>query len=369
MNNIDICYINPNYFSIVSEKVNLNSEKRLYLTNNEIPKDNQHLLNLSKKAKSRLSKCMGWLIYFSNEKRLKLKDYNKTAHLERNKNYGNDKIIQDQCKSITKRNKKGKKQYINYKLGFLTVTLSTPQFHSDSYIREKMLKQYLDDLRRKNLITSYIWRSEKQQNGNIHFHILIDNFVSVTYLRNRWNKIQEKEGYIDLFRKRMQLKYEKGFVFDDSIINKATKREQFRRYKKGFEENWSNPNSIDIRAIKNIKSIQGYITKYFTKETKKAENMTDEELKQHYVNCHLWGCSRNLAKLRNVWFYAADIVNGEFNKILADKTIKVLDGTYFQTYLISLSDIIKKGYYSIYNKFQQAIVEQVKPVNYQLSLI
>jgi hypothetical protein len=35
---------------------------------------------------------------------------------------------------------------------------------------------------------SYIWVAEVQQNGNIHFHILVDRFMPVKWLVNIWNQ-------------------------------------------------------------------------------------------------------------------------------------------------------------------------------------
>ncbi|GAH86291.1 unnamed protein product, partial [marine sediment metagenome] len=64
----------------------------------------------------------------------------------------------------------------------------------------------------------YVWRAEKQENGNIHFHFIVDNFIPWNELRNTWNRIQQNLGYISRFSEAQRLKHINGFSFDPAGV-------------------------------------------------------------------------------------------------------------------------------------------------------
>jgi hypothetical protein len=136
---------------------------------------------------------------------------------------------------------------------FVTLTLSSKQKHSDQYIRRYMLNQFIQICERKHNVWHHLYVCEKQKNGNIHFHLLIDSFIDWKILRDHWNKIQDLHGYITPFRKLYS---------------------------------HSNPNSTDIHALRGVKDVVSYIIKYMTKE--------QDTLK---VKGRIWGCSDALRKL------------------------------------------------------------------------
>lgn len=171
-----------------------------------------------------------------------------------------------------------------FKLNFITLTLSSPQIHSDQYIKDKMLSSFIQWLQRKNGVRSYIWKAEAQGNGNIHFHITTDKFIHHNAIRLKWNSIQQEHGY---------LKHDSDF---DKI--KLT-------------------NSTDVKAVKKPKKLILYMIKYFTMEKKRknyvsryctvsnvetykksCEWFRDSEgyVWEHYrkINGMLWNHSNNL---------------------------------------------------------------------------
>ena len=75
-----------------------------------------------------------------------------------------------------------------FKMAFITLSLSSTQIHSDNEIKEKCLNQFLIEIRKRYRVKNYIWRAEKQKNGNIHFHVVIDKFIAWSELRDRWNQ-------------------------------------------------------------------------------------------------------------------------------------------------------------------------------------
>jgi hypothetical protein len=88
-------------------------------------------------------------------------------------------------------------------LVLITLTLSSPQQfhnkHDDKYIKANMLELFMKWLGYNFDIRCYYWRAESQENGNIHFHILVDNYVPKERIQAKWNSIQKKEGYLISF--------------------------------------------------------------------------------------------------------------------------------------------------------------------------
>lgn len=76
-------------------------------------------------------------------------------------------------------------KYINFQVVFVTLTLPSEQRHSDKEITNKLFNQLLIELSKYHGVKRYIWRAEKQENGNIHYHLLINQFIEWSELRKR----------------------------------------------------------------------------------------------------------------------------------------------------------------------------------------
>lgn len=87
--------------------------------------------------------------------------------------------------------------FIRYKLypSFVTLTLSQDQFTTDKEVKERMLKPFLQKLKRDIDYKYMFWRAEKQKTGRIHFHIIFDKYIYYKYIQETWNKIQYKNKY------------------------------------------------------------------------------------------------------------------------------------------------------------------------------
>lgn len=136
---------------------------------------------------------------------------------------------------------------------FVTLTLSSKQKHSDQYIRRYLLQPFIQTLERKHDVWHHFFVCEKQKNGNIHFHLLIDSYIHWRVIRDHWNRIQDLHGYITAFKKLYS---------------------------------HSDPNSTDIHGLREVKDVVSYVVKYMTKE--------QDTLK---VKGRIWGCSDALRKL------------------------------------------------------------------------
>ncbi|MCS7020181.1 MAG: hypothetical protein RMJ87_14205, partial [Cytophagales bacterium] len=79
----------------------------------------------------------------------------------------------------------------------ITLTLSSEQKHDDRTIKKVLLNHFLTELRENHNVEHYYWVAETQENGNIHFHVLIDVYIDKQKLSSIWNRIQAKLGYTE----------------------------------------------------------------------------------------------------------------------------------------------------------------------------
>lgn len=174
-----------------------------------------------------------------------------------------------------------------YKLVFITLTLSSAQIHPDKLIKERLLQPILRQLRNKWKVNNYLWKAEAQDNGNIHFHITTDKYIHWEELRISWNAIQETLGYIT---------------------------------RSGI----SNPNSTDVTAVYKAKNVAAYLAGYIGKKDQYKKSDSYELWQEHYykdllsitacdlktrevvevkrpLEGKLYDCNQELKKVRAVW--------------------------------------------------------------------
>lgn len=175
---------------------------------------------MSGKAIQRIKTAVQWLTYLAKPKRIYMKKEDK---------------------------------HFTFKIGLLTLTLSSKQEHTDREIKRLLLQPFLRRMRQQYRVRNYIWKAEAQQNGNIHFHLVIDKFIHYMDLRNTWNTIQEGQGYIT---------------------------------RSGIE----NPNSTDVHSVKNVRNLAAYLCKYL------AKNEKDKRL----IEGKLWDCNEELKAIKVV---------------------------------------------------------------------
>lgn len=218
-------------------------------------KHNKHNGDLSLKASKRVQQTVNWLAY------LERKQVKAPVHIKRK-----------QC----------------IKLALITLTLSSSQIHTDREIKTDLLNQFLTELRQTFKVGYYTWKAEKQSNSNLHFHIIIDRSIPWRKVRSTWNRIQNKLGYVDRYAERyssmscdeyIHARQEQG-VHDITKILQA--------YKSGMELGFTDPNSIDIHRVREVKDMAAYMAKYMAKSDQDGR-----------IEGRIWGCSQLLSKLRS----------------------------------------------------------------------
>lgn len=144
---------------------------------------------------------------------------------------------------------------------FVTLTLPSKQAHSDEFIKRHLLGDFLRIIKEDYSVVNYIWKAESQNNENIHFHLLCDNYLSnviekgffeVGEINKIWNKILNRYGYIEPYRLKMLARYNAGQIEPEKIPALL-----FNKF--------SQPPSTEVRKLKAQKKPEAYINKYIGK--------------------------------------------------------------------------------------------------------
>lgn len=244
---------------------------------------------------------------------------------------------------------------------FITLTLPAEQMHSDKDLNSKGLNRLLIKIKRSHSVKNYLWRAERQKNGNIHYHILVDKYISYKLINHYWNCILSDLGYIDKYRENQKLFHAKGFKVRTDLLSKWSYEKQLKAYRQGIADNWSNPNTTDIHSLKKVKNVTAYICKYTTKcdeykelqEVKKyyADNVISEQtfkeveakilkkIEKNKINSRCWGCSDEIRNLKEPKI----IIDGQISKFideaLENHCIKDVQNDMFR--IIYCNDLIK----------------------------
>lgn len=189
-------------------------------------------------------------------------------------------------------------RHYNNKIAFITLTLPSKQIHSDNEIKAKCLNQFMIEMAKYHKVTQYVWRAEYQKNGNIHFHLLVNKFVLWNDVRNRWNRIINKLGYVDRYKKQLTEYHKQGFKLRVDLIKQWPADKQYKAYLEGLKTDWNNPNSIDVHGINNITNIKNYLTKYMTKADQSKEENLNSQFEEKKDIGRIWGASTIFSNIK-----------------------------------------------------------------------
>lgn len=240
---------------------------------------------ISKKAKSNITAKINWLIAQAEE---------KTYFAE-----------------------KAKKWY-KFRINFITLTLSATQIHDDRKIKSVCLNYFLNEVRRRYKVKNYLWRAERQKNGNIHFHITTDKYIHWNEIRKIWNAAQARLGYLERF-------------FDT--------------------HGHRNPNSTDVHSVLKIKNLAAYLTKYLTKNDPTAKPIEGRQ----------WYISQSLARFEPLKLEEDEVSYNEIKEALKEGQPKRLIKLDFATiYIDKWHSIILNSPDSQINDDYRAHLEKFK---------
>jgi hypothetical protein len=261
--------------------------------------DHKHHDKMSSQAMRKVQKAVKYLLFFANEKK-------GFSHVSGNS--------------------------FKFKISFITLTLASTQMHDDNVIKAVLLNQFLIEAKMRWKVSNYVWRAEKQSNGNIHFHVLTDKFIPWNELRNVWNRIQNKLGYVDRYRAIQKAFYKDGFKLRKDLVQQWPEREQKRAYVNGSKNGWNSPNSTDIHSLRHVHKIADYITKYLQKDSQTKGLIG-----------RLWGCSSSLCNIKGAQTDIDGRISSELDKLrIIYKPFEVRKD-HFSILFVNVHQIIKAG--------------------------
>jgi len=301
---IPMLSIRPNKLSLYFEYAQLGTQSQCSwkrdTTSWNIPKSEDEI---SKKAATRLRNALSWMLYVSKSKKV----YNK--HL---------------------------KSFFRFRINFITLTLSSKQIHSDTIIKKTCLHPFLDILRKKFRVNNYIWRAEKQKNGNIHFHIICDKYIPYEDVRKIWNVAQERLFYITNFRKNnLDLYKEAGISFSKLKIQAeshfTSKSADVEKLLKNY-----NPNSTDIHSVTKVKNVFKYVCKYMVKQGNYGK-----------IEGDIWGLSRSLSQMKSAVTEIGGKIEAEIDHLYNSFHEKFVQYKFVSCLYINVSTLIKEKCYEL----------------------
>jgi hypothetical protein len=130
-----------------------------------------------------------------------------------------------------------------------------------------ILNKFLTQLRKEFKALQYLWVAERQDNGNIHFHIILNKRLPIRKYNALWVLQQYRSG----------LRGQTQFGVPVGI------EEIEQRYKNGSIHRVFNP--VDVKKVSSIAGLSSYLTKYITKQ------------KKTHFGCLSWHCSRGVSRL------------------------------------------------------------------------
>ena len=225
---------------------------------------NKHRGEVSKKAANRIRSKIEWLVFLSKKRRV-----TPTAG----------------GKSFT------------FQVNFITLTLPAVQAHTDNEIKSKCLNQFLTECRQKFGMRNYVWKAELQGNENIHFHITTDTYIHYETIRTIWNRCIGKLGYVREYSSKMQ-KMSFGDYVNYRRRQGSTDLPRLRKaYNYGQKSMWRDPNTTDVKSVKNVRNLAAYLSKYMVKELEKKSTPSGSSDRLAAFTGNLWYCSQSLSRL------------------------------------------------------------------------
>lgn len=256
-----------------------------------------------------------------------------------------------------------------FKVAFITLTLPSKQIHDDKTIINKCLNSFLLEIKQVYNVTKYLWRAEKQKNGNLHFHILTDKFIPYYELRNRWNRVVNKLGYVDRYRDELKKWHSGGFRVRKDLLQTWDYKKQLHAYKVAAANDFGVPNSTDIHSTKKVRNIKKYVMKYMSKnesiQNQQPNEKDNDSSNQQTSECNLlqqdgriWGCSHNLSKITGFKSYIDREIESELRKLVSVTEVKFFESTYFTVYYVDFEMLQKAGCEILFKYFTDYLFEK-----------
>lgn len=327
---IDELHVHPTHLTVTTHKVYDNPRVFVKHESLENLKKNIHRNFMSDKATSKCKRAINYLLLQSANKRI-------LGHL----NWRDFK----------------------FKLSFITLDLPASQMHTDNQLKRDLLNPFLINAARHWDVNLYVWRAERQKNGNLHFHIVLDKWCPWEEVRGLWNHLLNSLGYIEAYRNNQIAWHSNGFRPRPELFAHWPLKQQLKAYQYGIKTNWSDPNSTDIHSIKLVNNVSAYVTKYMTKDyickyyqchrkktplgyeaQKQPSKLSTNTLKFLRATAQvgrLWGCSYQLSCLNGGSALVDSQLREEIRIIKAHPSVKFVNEQYYSVFICPIAIAIE----------------------------
>jgi len=170
-----------------------------------------------------------------------------------------------------------------HKLSFLTLKISHCKQVTGRQAYDLCLNHFLDWLTRTKGVEQYVWKLEPQEDSQIHYHITTPAFIHWQEIKDKWNELQRKAGFLDDYAK---------------------------------EHGHYHANSTDIHEVIGITDLASYMVKAFADSLKEAEKRKKKETGRDIsaemgkdikevesTDGKIWGCSELLSAAHYVSYH------------------------------------------------------------------
>jgi hypothetical protein len=157
---------------------------------------------------------------------------------------------------------------MDFRLGFLTLTISDDCRWTADRCYGKLLKPFMRVMREKYNVKRYLWKYELQNRGTVHYHVTVDEFIPHDAVRSVWNKEQRKNRLLDTYA--------------------------------GVYGHF-NANSTDVHKVWKIRNVGAYLGKYLSKRNAvvgMGHSGFQEVYFQRITKGKVWDCSTDLKRKR-----------------------------------------------------------------------
>lgn len=162
-----------------------------------------------------------------------------------------------------------RKKEIMQRFSFITLTIPNQKEITGVWTKEEVeafqlsikrdcLNRFLIYAKRLGVFSRWFWKAELTKAGMIHFHLITDEFIEHTILKDIWNKAILTNEYVENYCKKTGA---------------------------------TDMNSTDVHSTKGVKNLVAYVLKYVCKD------VSSEREEGEGIRGNLYGFSDNLKKL------------------------------------------------------------------------
>lgn len=207
-----------------------------------------------------------------------------------------------------------------FKVNFLTFTLPASQEGIEDRTIKRCLDNWIKRAKRKHNLNSYVWRAERQANGNIHFHMITDTWIHYQDIRDDWNSVLRETGLVNKYKEKHEKLSLTQYLKLYPPTEKVSKASRIASYKVGRATKWESPNSTDVHAVWKVRNLTQYFVKYMSKEHKDGEEP---------INGKIWDCSKNLKTKTNCWMMLEGTAQENFDYLARREDIERINDPNF----------------------------------------